>query len=275
MSSVTDSQSPVALAAFTGWNDAADAATGVIDHLLESWDHQVVAELDPDDYLDYQNVRPQIEGIDADRRIVWPTPTVYAAHPPHAGRQVLLVRSPEPSFRWRGFTEELLRVIREQGADQLVCLGALLADSPHSRPLSVTARSTSTAIEHRLDGTATQYQGPAGITGVFAEMASTTGLTVTSLWAEVPHYVAEPPCPKATLALLGALEDVLGHPLPEGELGEWSVAWQRGADELIAMDDDLAEYVRMLESEHDEGSPQTSGDAIAREFERFLRRRDL
>jgi len=268
-------QTPAVLAAFSGWNDASDAATGVIDHLLESWDHRVVAELDPDDYLDYQSVRPQVEGVGSDRRIAWPTPTVYAATPPHTAGPVLLMRSPEPSFRWRAFTAELLRVVREQGAGQLICLGALLADTPHSRPLAVTASSTSTAIERALDRSTSQYQGPAGITGVVAETAKATGLTVTSLWAEVPHYVAEPPCPKATLALLGALEDVLGHPLPEGELAEWSAAWQRGADELIAADDDLAEYVRMLESEHDEGSPQASGDAIAREFERFLRRRDL
>ncbi|OUZ08231.1 carboxylate--amine ligase [Aeromicrobium sp. PE09-221] len=269
-------RNPWLVAAFEGWNDAADASSDVISHLVDEWDAEVYAEFDGDDYYDFQETRPIIRGGDVDRRIDWPTPTVYLARPPHGDRDVLLLRAPEPHLRWRAFTRAILELATMSGVRDVVCLGALLADTPHTRTVPLTGSSTSPAIADKLAVASSAYSGPVGITGVVAHEAAAAGFESTSLWAAVPHYLAEPPCPKATFALLGALEDTLGTALPAGELGELAAAWQRGADEIAQQDLEIAEYVRSLEEEHDAGNaPESSGDAIAREFERYLRRRDL
>ena len=267
---------PWVVAAFEGWNDAADAATSVIDHLVEAWDAQVLVELDPEEYYSFTDTRPQIrQGASGERALVWPTPVIYHAKPPHSERDVLLMRAPEPNLRWRGFCSTVLGIARLAGATELVTLGALLADVPHTRPVPVSGSSTDDALTARLGLEASTYTGPVGINAALTEAASDEGIASLSLWAAVPHYLAEPPCPKATLALLGALEDALGFALHQGELEELSNAWQRGAVEAVGEDPDIEEYVEELERERDAGElPGASGDQIAREFERYLRRRD-
>jgi PAC2 family len=157
---------------------------------------------------------------------------------------------------------------------ELITLGALLADSPHTRPVPVSGSTTDPVLMERMSLMPSTYSGPVGITSVLNEMASQEGIASASLWAAVPHYLAEPPCPKATLALLGAIEDAMGLPLPQGVLVEMTDAWQRGAEELTSRDEEIAEYVEALENERDTSElPEASGDAIAREFERYLRRR--
>ncbi|WP_243697241.1 PAC2 family protein [Aeromicrobium phragmitis] len=267
---------PCLVAAFEGWNDAADAATGTIDHLIEEWDAQEFAEFDAEELYDFQETRPIVRGEDEERRIFWPTPTVFLARPPHGDRDVLLLRAIEPNYRWRTFSRQVVDLAQRAGVSELVCLGALLADAPHSRPVPVTGSTDDPTMGQRLSLQASRYNGPIGIPTVLADTAHEAGIASASLWAAVPHYLAEPPCPKATFALLGALEDALAQPLPEGSLSELAAAWQRGADDITASDEELAEYVQALEQERDSaGAPEASGESIAREFERYLRRRDL
>jgi predicted ATP-grasp superfamily ATP-dependent carboligase len=156
----------------------------------------------------------------------------------------------------------------------VVTLGALLADSPHTRPVPVSGTSSDTDLSLRLGYEPSTYEGPTGIVGVLQDACAQAGIPAVSLWAAVPHYVAQPPCPKATLALLARIEDLLDVPVPLGDLPEESRAWQIGVDELAAEDDEIAAYVRTLEEAVDTAElPEASGDAIAREFERYLRRR--
>ena len=266
----------VLLAAFEGWNDAGSAATSAIEHLQDVWGAVEVARLDPEEYHDFQVNRPQVS-VDEDgrRTIEWPTTTVWTATLPTSGRTVVLVRGIEPSMRWRSYCRELLRHADEHDVETVVTLGALLADVPHTRPIPLTATSESVGLQAVLDVEPTTYEGPTGIVGVLQHAAAEHGCASVSLWAAVPHYVGQPPSPKATLAILSRVEDLLSEPVPLGDLPEDAVAWQTGVDELAAEDPEIAEYVRQLEEAKDTAElPEASGEAIAREFERYLRRRD-
>ncbi|GAA1730407.1 PAC2 family protein [Aeromicrobium alkaliterrae] len=268
-------RNPWMLAAFEGWNDAADAASGAVAHLVDEWDAEVLTELDPEEYYDFQVNRPVLRrDEDENGVLVWPTPTIYVARPRGAERDVLLLRASEPNYKWRGFCSTILGVASLAGVTDIISLGALLADTPHTRPVPVSG-STNGLSKRSVPGLeTTHYAGPVGISSVLIEEATKLGFPAASLWAAVPHYLAEPPCPKATLALLGAVEDALSIPLPQGVLDELSDAWQRGAEEVMEDDEEIAEYVKALESERDTSDlPEASGDAIAREFERYLRRR--
>ncbi len=265
---------PVMILAFEGWNDAGDAATRVIEHLTELWDAETVAAIDPEDYYDFQVTRPRVVNQGQGRGIHWNTTRILLASPDSLGRDVLLVTGIEPSFRWRAFTTELLDMGASHGVDTVICLGSLLADVAHTRPIPVSSSSPDAATSYRYDLEPSQYEGPTGITGVVADGAHQAGMVSISSWAAVPHYAAQVPCPKASLALIGQLEDLLDTVIEHGELVEEARAGERGVDELASSDEDVAEYVQALESAHDTSElPEATGDAIAKEFERYLRRR--
>ncbi len=269
-------RSPVLVAAFEGWNDAADAASGVVDHLLGVWDARLVAAIDPEDFYDFQVNRPMV-GQDASgtRRITWPSTQLSVASPPGGVRDVVLLRGIEPNMRWRQFCAELLTAATELGAELVVSVGALLADTPHTRPVPVSGTSTDPELTRRLRLEQSTYEGPTGIVGVFQDACVQAGMPAVSFWAAVPHYVAQPPCPKATVALLARIEDLLEVTIPMGDLPEEARAWERGVDELASEDDDIGDYVRALEETRDTADlPEATGEAIAREFERYLKRRD-
>jgi proteasome assembly chaperone (PAC2) family protein len=271
-----DLVNPVMLCAFEGWNDAGDAASGAVLHLEEVWGATQIAEIDPEDYYDFQVNRPEVVMEDGKREVVWPTTRLSVARIPLATRDVVLVHGIEPSMRWRTFTSELLGAARDLGVEMVVTLGALLADSPHTRPVPVSGTSSDPDIALRMGYEPSSYEGPTGIVGVLQDACASAGIPAVSLWAAVPHYVAQPPHPKATLALLGRIEDLLDVPVPLGDLPEEAKAWQLGVDELAAEDDEIAAYVRTLEEAVDTAElPEASGDAIAREFERYLRRRNV
>jgi proteasome assembly chaperone (PAC2) family protein len=269
-------RSPVLIAAFEGWNDAADAASGALDHLLDVWDARLVAVIDPEDFYDFQVNRPVVGSDDAGgRRITWPSTQLSVASPPGADRDVILLRGIEPNMRWRQFCAELLAAADELGAQMVVTLGALLADTPHTRPVPVSGTASEADLADRLKLEQSNYEGPTGIVGVFQDACVRTDMPAVSFWAAVPHYVAQPPCPKATLALLGQIEDVLELSIPLGDLPEDARAWERGVDELAAEDEEIGEYVKALEETRDTAElPEASGEAIAREFERYLKRRE-
>jgi proteasome assembly chaperone (PAC2) family protein len=274
-SEVPQLRDPVVVAAFEGWNDAGEAASGAVAHLAEIWDAQPLAELDPEPYHDFQVTRPMVHlDDDGRRRIVWPATRLLVASPPGASRDIVLVRGIEPSMRWRTYTAELLAHAADAGATLLVTLGALLADVPHTRPIPVTSTTEDEGLLERLALEPSRYEGPTGIVGVLQDAAVRAGLPALSLWAAVPHYVGQPPSPKATLALLRRVEELLDITVPLEGLPEDARAWERGVDELAGEDAEIGQYVRQLEQAKDTTDlPEASGEAIAREFERFLRRR--
>jgi proteasome assembly chaperone (PAC2) family protein len=266
---------PVLVAAFEGWNDAGEAASDVIRHLDKTWAATPLVALDPDDYYDFQVTRPIVEQVNDERRITWPTTRLSVARPPGTERDVVLVRGIEPNMRWRAFCDDLVGIVHELGIETVVLLGALLADAPHTRPVPVTGSASDPGLARGMHLEPTRYEGPTGVVGVLQDVCARAGLTTISLWASVPHYVAQPPSPKATLALLRRVEDVLDLSLPLGDLQEQAKAWERGVNELAEQDTEVADYVRALEEQKDAAElPEASGDAIAREFERYLRRRD-
>jgi len=267
--------SPVMIAAFAGWNDAADSASAAVEHLEGEWGSEVLATLDPEEFYDFQVNRPNVVidelGV---RSVEWPTTRLSLARTPEGTRDVILVRGIEPSMRWRTFCRELIDLASSFGVETIVTLGALLADTPHTRPVPVTGVAADATVAGSLSVELSRYEGPTGIVGVLQEACTEAGLPAVSFWAAVPHYVAQAPCPKATLALLRRVEDLLDLSLPLGDLPEEARAWQHGVDELAAEDPEVGEYVRQLEEARDAADlPEASGEAIAREFERYLRGR--
>ncbi|HEY5356353.1 MAG TPA: PAC2 family protein [Streptosporangiaceae bacterium] len=266
---------PALIAAFEGWNDAGESATGAINHLSTAWDTKAIGQVDPEDFYDFQVTRPVMEVTDGQTdRLVWPTTRLSVAQPAGLGRDLVLVHGIEPNMRWRGFSSELVAAFTELEVEIVILLGALLADSPHTRPVPVSAGASDADLAARLHVEPVDYKGPTGIVGVLQHACATAGIPAVSLWAAVPHYVAQPPSPKATLALLHGVEDILDISLPLSDLPDEARAWERGVDELAEQDSEVADYVRTLEEAKDATDlPEASGDAIAREFERYLRRR--
>ncbi|MFS3129142.1 PAC2 family protein [Nocardioides sp. Bht2] len=272
---VPDLVDPVVIAAFEGWNDAGEAASGVVDHLMDVWQARVIGAVDPDDFYDYQMNRPVIgSNDDGHRTISWPGTQIAVASPSGLDHDVILIRGLEPNMRWRQYCSELLVACDELGATMMVTLGALLADAPHTRPVPVTGIASEPELVDRLDLEESSYEGPTGIVGVVQDACARYDLPAVGYWAAVPHYVAQPPCPKATLALIGHLEELLETSIPLGDLPEEARAWERGVDELAQEEEEIADYVRALEEARDTADlPEASGEAIAKEFERYLKRR--
>lgn len=279
--------SPVAIVGFEGWNDAGEAASGVVNHLGIAWQATPIGAIDPEDFYDFQVNRPVIEFTGGHtQRLIWPTtrislarartreaPELPVAPPTGLARDVVLVHGIEPNMRWRAFSDELVQGLESLGVELIILLGALLADAPHTRPVPVSVGSSNAKLADDARAGMVDYKGPTGIVGVLQHACTAAGIPTVSLWAQVPHYVAQPPSPKATLALLRGVEDILDAPLPQADLPEEARAWERGVDELAQQDSEVADYVRTLEEAKDAMDlPEASGDAIAREFERYFRR---
>jgi proteasome assembly chaperone (PAC2) family protein len=271
---------PLVVVAFEGWNDAGDAATGALEHLELIWDAKPLAALDPEDYYDFQVNRPTVSLVGGiSRRIEWPTTRISVARPPGSDRDVVLIRGIEPNMRWRAFCDELIAILTELDVSIVVALGALLADTPHTRPTPVTGSAYDAESVRTYGLEASRYEGPTGILGVFQDACVQAGLPAISFWAAVPHYVSQPPNPKATVALLRRVEDVLDIEVPLADLPTAAEEWEEAVTEMTAEDEEIAEYVQSLEERGDaevdmnEAVAKIDGDALAAEFERYLRRR--
>ena len=264
--------SRIAITAFSGWNDAGEAATGVVEYLHEVWPSRPAGAVDAEDYIDFQVNRPEISTTEAGLRVIdWPDTELRIVEPPR-GPQIVTVLGPEPSVHWKRFCDEVLEQLQALDVSSVISLGALLADSPHSRPLPVSARIEPGAAQP-VDG-AELYSGPIGVPTILSRRLAAAGLRTTNVWVQVPHYVSQNASPKAVLGLLREIQDQISAPIPVEELVEEAEAWERGVDELARTDEDVAEYVRRLERAQDASElPEASGDAIAKEFEQFLRRR--
>jgi proteasome assembly chaperone (PAC2) family protein len=265
---------PIMLAAFEGWNDAGESATGAINHLLASWTHHKLAMMNPEDYYDFQVNRPSIK-VDERvvREIIWPNTVVFEVSTPHLKNDFLIVKGIEPSMKWRTFANELLDLADDYEVSMSITLGALLSDTPHTRPITVTGSGAHPDVANRLGVEISKYEGPTGIIGVLQDSAYQRGIDAVSMWASVPHYVSTPPCPKASLALINSLEDFLDISIPQGDLPERSTSWESQVDQMAAEDSEVGDYVKQLESSKDAADlPEATGESIAREVERFLRR---
>jgi predicted ATP-grasp superfamily ATP-dependent carboligase len=260
--------------AFSGWNDAGEAATGAISHLLNTWTSSLIASCDPEDFYDFQVNRPQVS-IDGSkiRHITWPGTDVFGVSTPTFPFDLVLVKGAEPSMRWKTFASQILDLAEDLEVSMIVTIGSLLADTPHSRPISVTGSGSHPDVAKKLGVNLSRYQGPTGILGILQDGAQKRGIDAVSLWASIPHYASAPPSPKASLALVNALEDILNVSIDLGDLSDHAKAWEIAVDEMANEDSDIAEYIKSLEAAKDETDlPEATGESIAREFERYLRR---
>ncbi len=271
---------PVLIAAFTGWNDAAEAASVAGATLRGSWEAQRFGAFDAEEFFDYQATRPQIKLVEGVTRTVeWPENHLYATASgleAAGGRGAVLLSGPEPNFRWRSFCAAVIALASELGVELVVTMGALLADVPHSRSVSVAANSQDPALIENLGLSASQYEGPTGITGVLHRACAEAGLPSVSFWASVPHYLPAIPSAPAALALLESLSALLGVEVDTSDLERGAVAYQEQVSAAVSQDSDLASYVRLLENRFDSQVGQEpknlpSGEELARELESFLR----
>jgi proteasome assembly chaperone (PAC2) family protein len=273
-----DLERPILVAAFRGWNDGAQAASLAAGYLAKTWGAERFAEIDPENFFDFQATRPHVsleEGLT--RRIDWPETVFYHARPEGLDRDVVLLLGIEPNLRWRTFTELVVGLARDLGIELLITLGALLADVPHTRSAPVTGSATDKDLVERLGLSASRYEGPTGIVGVIHDECGKSGIVSASLWAAVPHYVSLTPSPRGALALCERLGDVLGIQIEADELEEAARNYEEQVSEAVASDEETAAYVDELERRSDQLDDATelpSGDALAAELTRFLRERD-
>jgi proteasome assembly chaperone (PAC2) family protein len=273
-------RAPALVCAFKGWNDAGDAASAALTFLGAGLGATRFAQIDPEDFYDFQATRPKIELVDGrTRELQWPSVEVWEARVPRAPRDLVLLSGPEPSMRWRTFCQLIIDLAEALDIQLVVTLGALLADVPHSRPVGITGFATDEGLQARTDLQPSSYEGPTGITGVLHHACAEAGVPSASLWATVPHYVAAAPNPKAALALVRKLEGLVGVTVDGSELEAAAADYERQVSLAVQSDPDVQAFVERLEKaaeEEDEPvdpSQLPSGDSIAREFQRFLRQR--
>jgi hypothetical protein len=267
----------VLVVAFEGWNDAGDAASGAVRLLKENAEYRALMGVDPELYYYFQYTRPMLRiEEDGKRTISWPGAQLFGPAEEDAASEthLYLLIGTEPSRSWKSFGAEIVDAMLAADISTVVFLGAMLADVPHTRPISIFSSSEDADLRSAFDLERSTYEGPIGILSVIGVAAQEAGIPSISIWASVPHYVHNAPSPKAMLALMDKLEEVVGVTVPRGELADEAKEWERGIDALAADDEDMAAYIGQLEQARDTvDSPEASGEAIAQEFERYLRRR--
>jgi proteasome assembly chaperone (PAC2) family protein len=274
-----DLRAPAMVCAFKGWNDAGDAASSAVSFLAGTLGARRFASLDAEEFFDFQANRPCIRlGAHEQREIAWPAVEILEAHAPRAPRDLVLVQGFEPSMRWRTFTASIVDLAEALGVQLVVTLGALLGDVPHTRPVAMTGHASDLALTERLGISPSSYEGPTGIVGVLHAACANAGLPSASLWAAVPHYVAAATNPKAALALLRRVEGVIGISVDASELESAAVDYERQVALAVQSDPEIQAFVERLEQASDSdvegsGTEVPSGEALAREFQRFLRQR--
>lgn len=263
---------PIVIAAFEGWNDAGDAATGAAEFLRDRWSAQPFAEIDPEDFYDFTSTRPRVRlDDDLERVIEWPRNEITAASIPGIERDVILIIGTEPQLRWRTFCEQVLAVVEATGARLVLTLGALLAEVAHSRPVSVIGTSTDAEVMAAMELQRSTYQGPTGIVGVLQDLCRRNDVPSASLWAAVPTYVPNAPSPKAALALVERTGELLEVGITTTDLEISSAAYERQVSEVVDSDEETADYVRSLEERYDDGDEPEDPASLVEEIERFLR----
>jgi proteasome assembly chaperone (PAC2) family protein len=273
-----DLSRPVLVTAFRGWNDGGQGASLAAGFLAKAWHAARFAEIDPEEFYDFQVSRPHVSLVDGvTRRLDWPDNAFYHAAIPQLDRDAVLLLGIEPNTRWRRFTELIVGLSQDLGVELVVSLGSLLADVPHTRPSPVTGSATEERLIEQYGLQGSRYEGPTGIVGVLHDACRNAGLDSVSLWAAVPHYVSLAPSPRAALALCQRLGELLGSPVEAGELEEAVETYSEQVTEAVSADPETQAYVEQLEQRTDELGPEfevPSGDTIAAELTRYLRERD-
>jgi proteasome assembly chaperone (PAC2) family protein len=272
-------RAPALVCGFKGWNDAADAASTAITFVGSALGATRFATIDPEEFYDFQATRPRVKLVEGrTREIEWPVVELYEARVPRAPRDLILLSGSEPSFRWRTFSQLIVELVEAIGAQLVVTVGALLADVPHTRPVSVTGLTSDPALVQRLGLSQSSYEGPTGIVGVLHAACQDAGLPTASLWAAVPHYIAAAPNPKAALALVRKLEGLVGVAVDASELETAAANYERQVNVAVQSDPEVQAFVERLEqaAESEQGEEPgslPSGETIARDLQRFLRQR--
>jgi proteasome assembly chaperone (PAC2) family protein len=271
-------RAPAVVCAFSGWNDAGDAASAALTFIGESLGAERFARIDPEEFYDFQSTRPHIAfNEDRSRDITWPGIEIFAARVPRAPRDLILVQGPEPSMRWRTFCGHIVDLAEALGTQLVVTIGALLADVPHSQPVAITGLASDEALVTKLGLLETTYEGPTGIVGVLHTACTEAGLPSASLWASVPHYVAAAPNPKAALALVRKVEGLVAVSVDATDLENATAEYERQVGLAVQSDPDVQAFVERLEQAAEQDTRPLgpgdlpSGDALASEFQRFLR----
>jgi proteasome assembly chaperone (PAC2) family protein len=266
---------PVLVAAFRGWNDGGQGASLAAGFLAKTWNAERFADLDPEEFFDFQVSRPKVSLVDGEtRRIDWPETVFYRATIPGTDRDAVLLLGIEPNMRWRTFCDEIVGLARDLGVDLAVTLGSLLADVPHTRPAPVTGSASDPELIERYGLAHSRYEGPTGIVGVLHDACRRSGIASLSLWAAVPHYVSLAPSPRAALALCERLGSLLGTPIDISELESAIETYSEQVTEAVSSDPETAAYVEQLEQRSDELGTEIdlpSGESLAAELTRFLR----
>ena len=258
---------PNLVAAFRGWNDAGGAASLAAGYLRAVTDAERCAVIDSEPFIDYQQTRPTVELVDGDiRRLDWPETEVYASEK----SDLVVVVGTEPNMRWRAFSGAIAELARRYRVDLVITMGALLADTPHTRPVPVSATASDDELMERFGLARSTYEGPTGIVGVLHDACARAGLRSASLWAATPHYISATPNPQAALALLQRLSEMIGTPPGSSELERAASEYALRVASAISDDPDIAGYVQQLEEAADTADPP-SGDELAADFERYLR----
>ena len=271
-------RAPALVCAFSGWNDAGDAASAALTFIGESLGAERFARIDPEEFYDFQSTRPHIRfNEDRSREITWPGIEIFAARVPRAPRDLILVQGPEPSMRWRTFCRHIIDLAEALGTQLVVTIGALLADVPHTQPVVINGLASDEALVTKLGMLETTYEGPTGIVGVLHTACTEAGLPSASLWASVPHYVAAAPNPKAALALVRKVEGLVAVSVDATDLENATGEYERQVGLAVQSDPDVQAFVERLEQAAEQDSRPLgpgdlpSGDALASEFQRFLR----
>jgi proteasome assembly chaperone (PAC2) family protein len=269
-------RSPVLVSAFAGWNDAAGSATTALTTAAEALDAEVIAQVDPEEFFDFQANRPTIRMTEGQtREIEWPGNVLLAATPEGAERDLIFLAGTEPNLRWRTFSDGIAETAESLGVEMVVTLGALIADVAHTLPVPITGLASDEELVEQLDLSRSSYEGPTGVVGVLHDACRRRGIASASLWAAVPHYVAAVPNPKAALALLRRLEGLVGVAVEASGLEEETESYESQVSRAVAANPEIEELVQRLEEEQaerldvDEDVP--SGESLARDFERYLR----
>ncbi|QIM16461.1 PAC2 family protein [Leucobacter insecticola] len=284
----------VLIMAFEGWSDAGDATTEVLQHLGGLIDAEVLHVISAEGYVDFQVHRPKVVFGEAGNRVLdWPDTRLYGPVQRPGGSlttedadaasetvrrldgtpvtDLFLLAGVEPARDWQNFADEIVELVDVWAIDEVIILGAMYSDAPHSRPIVMTISTESAKRRAETGAVRSSYEGPAGIATVIDLALAEAGIAPISLWAQVPHYVHSTPSPKATLALLDKLEELLDIVIPRGELLAQANEWESNINRIAAADDEMSRYIRRLEESRDEQlAAGATGDAIALEFEKFL-----
>ena len=272
-------RSPLLVCAFRGWNDAAAAASTALAAIASSFDSELIARVDPEDYFDFQTTRPAISMDEGQtRRLDWPANNLIAVRVPGADRDLVLLDGTEPNLRWRTFSESIATAADALGVERVITLGALIAEVSHTLPVPITGLASDRQMVEELEFERSNYEGPTGIVGVIHDLCRQAGMDSVSLWAAVPHYVAAIPNPKAALALLRRLEGLTGIAVEASALEEETTDYEEQITRAVAASPEIEELVARIEAEQvdlltSEGDEVPSADSIAREFQRFLQQR--